>query len=123
VSTSPIFSSHQNPGQKPFCNFKKRRKNCGEEEKETERKRFLYKVMLAFILVTTDLAKRHSRKERERERERETLLVSPLESFGSTVKYLLVQSKCCMTAVQQGRNERCNKIRKKGKKSHDRMTS
>lgn len=95
----------------------------GKKKRKQRERDFSIKLCLLVILVTTDLAKRHSRKERERERERETLLVSPLESFGSTVKYLLVQSKCCMTAVQQGRNERCNKIRKKGKKSHDRMTS
>jgi hypothetical protein len=71
VSTSPIFSSHQNPGQKQFFNFKKRRKTCGEEEKETERERdFSIKLCLLVILVTTDLAKGHSRKERERVRER-----------------------------------------------------
>jgi hypothetical protein len=74
VSTSPIFYSHQNPGQKPFCNFKKRRKNCGEEEKETERKRFLYKVMLACHPCDNRFGKKTQQKgEGEREGERDTL--------------------------------------------------
>jgi hypothetical protein len=39
-----------------------------EEKKETERERdFSIKLCLLVILVTTDFAKRHSRKERERE--------------------------------------------------------
>jgi hypothetical protein len=45
----------------------------GKKKRKQREKDFSIKLCLLVIIVTTDLAKRHSRKERERESKRDTL--------------------------------------------------